>query len=401
MVSDPEPFDATETNTTEFGGAWSHVIAERNVLQAFAVKRDTDGKSAFRTREIVGNQTILRRIDENSKDGSLTYGIGHSLGIGPLTLRYGAEGAQTDFWLEQTETNLTQGGSQYLGSASGDGSAFKTYVDGYLDLSQALQLQAGAYLSRFDGESGRWGPVDYRVGVAFAPTDDHWLRAYYRQDTQFVSNYTLAPVTTVGLAPMDLPLFSSGQTETTAVRWDSEWNERFFTAVEYQHMRFNGLSLAPEEFMATFFADTGKIDRLQISANYWIGDGLGAFGSFTWNNSKDTTAGWDPSFNVALVPDHVAQFGFTYVHPARWTATVAQTYVGRRVGSQWYDNNDKPRVDILDSYWTTDAALTWKSQSGDLEAGLSVLNIFDADIDMAYDTPAPGRTFLATMKARF
>ncbi|MDX3977952.1 FecR domain-containing protein [Shinella sp.] len=401
QISNPAPFNEIVTEATLFGGAWSHVISERNVIQAFAVKSDTESRRQFRTRESIDEQEIVYRINEKSRDEYFTYGVGHMLGIGPLTLRYGAEAAETNFKVAQTATNLTTGGTEDLGSFSGDSSAVRTYVDGYLDLTESLQFQAGAYVSRFDGESGLWGPVDFRLGVAWAPTDKHWLRAYYRQDTQFVSNYTLAPVTTVGLSPMELPLFFSGQTETTAARWDAEWSERFFTSVEYQHQRFNGLTLAPEDLMTTFLTGTGTIDRLQLSANYWVGDGLGVFGSFTWNTSKDTSEFWDPSFDVPLIPDYVAQVGFTYVHPARWTATVAQSFVGPRLGSQYYDADDNPVGVELDSYSTTDAALTWKSESGHLEAGLSVLNIFDNDIDMADRLPAPGRTFLATMKARF
>lgn len=406
QIWDPALFDETVTEATQFGGAWSHVISERNVVQAFAVKSDTHTSSQFRsTQDLDDGGEIVYRINEKSRDEYFTYGVGHMLGVGPLTLRYGAEAAQTNFKIAQIATNLGTGVTDDLGPFSGHNSATRTYVDGYLDLSENLQFQAGAYVSRFDGESSLWGPIDYRFGIAWAPNDNHWLRAYYRQDTQFVSDFTLAPITTVGLSPMELPLFFSGQTETTAVRWDAEWNERFFTAIEYQHQRFHGLTLAPEDFMTTFLTDTGKIDRLQLSANYWIGDGLGAFGSFTWNTSKDTTAFWDPSFSVPLVPDYMAQVGLTYVHPSRWTLTVAQSFIGPRLGSQYFvkveNEEDKPAGGELDSYWTTDAALTWKSESGHLEAGLSVLNIFDNDIEMSEGLPAPGRTFLATMKARF
>jgi tetratricopeptide (TPR) repeat protein len=404
QTSNPAPFNDSVTDTTELGAAWSHVIGERNVLQAFAVNRRTDDLTRYRSivddDENEDTPPITYRIADTSREDVFTYGVGHLLGIGPLTLRYGMEAAESDFHISTTATNLTTGVIEDLGDADGGSSATRAYIDGYLALSDSLQVQAGAFQSRFDGDSPRWRPVDYRLGIAFAPNDSHWLRAYYRQDTQFASNYTLSPVTTVGLAPMELPLFRGGQTRTTAVRWDAEWNERFFTAVEYQHLRFNGLTLTPEDFMASFLTDTGKIDRLQISANYWVGDGLGAFGSFTWNTSKDTTTGWDPSFDVPLVPDYVAQVGLTYVHPARWTATLAQSFVGPRLGSHYYVNG-APSGQTLDSYWTTDVALTWKSQSGHLEAGLSVLNIFDNDIDMADRLPGPGRTFLATVKARF
>lgn len=401
QVWNPAPFNAVTTDGTGFGGAWSHVISERNVLQAFAVRGDTDTQSRFRTREFIGEEEIVYRNDEASQEAYAAYGVAHMIGIGPLTLRYGAEAGQTDFTVSQTATDLATGLTEDYGTVSGDNSAVRTYVDGYLELSEKLRLQAGAYVSRFDGESGLWGPVDHRLGLAFSPVEDHWLRAYYRQDTQFISDYTLAPVSTVGLAPMELPLFSSGQSETTALRWDGEWSERFFTAVEYQHQRFNGLTLAPEDMLTTFLTSTGTIDRLQFSANAWVADGLGVFGTVVWNSSKDTSEFWDPSFSVPLVPDYVAQVGLTYVHPSRWTATLAHSFVGPRLGSQYYDDAGNPGGGELDPYQTTDIALSWKSPSGHLEAGVQIRNIFDNDIDMAEGLPAPGRTVLATIKARF
>jgi tetratricopeptide (TPR) repeat protein len=394
----PTPFDEVVVEATEFGGAWSHVISERNVVQAFAVRSDTETHRQFLGFD---DENVAYRVNDTSRDRTFTYGVGHMLGIGPLTLRYGAEAAETDSTLTRTATTLTRDRTVYYPPAFDGSTATRVYIDTYLEVSQALQFQAGAYVSRFDGESGRWGPTDFRAGIAWAPTDEHWLRAYYRQDTQFLSNHTLSPVTTVGLAPMELPVYWSGQTETTAVRWDAEWNERLFTAVDYQHMRFNGLALSQEDSLVEFLTKTGTIDRLQVSANYWIGDGLGAFGSMTWNWSKDTTDVLDPSFAVPLIPDYVAQIGLTYVHPSRWTATVAQSFVGPRLGWPYFDDAGNPDGVELDAYSTTDAAITWKSLSGHLEAGFSVLNIFDNDIDMAEGVPAPGRTFFASIKARF
>ncbi|WP_246752874.1 TonB-dependent receptor [Sinorhizobium sp. BG8] len=275
---------------------------------------------------------------------------------------------------------------------SSDGDAARLYANVTWDVSNDLQFEGGAYATWIDnGDVSR--KVDPRIGVAWAPIENHWLRAYYRQDTQMPTNYTLSPISTVGLAPLDLSLFIGGQTETAAVRWDAEWSERFFTAVEYQHQTFDGVAMEIPGLLGYFDTITGKIDRFSISANYWIGGGLGAFGTMSWNDSEDTTPVTGGDFGVPLIPDYVGQVGFTYVSEARWKATVAQTFVGPRVGA-------KIGAEI-DDYNTTDIAFGWKSDSGHLEAGLQLLNAFDNDFEVAYGIPGPGRTILGTIRAKF
>ncbi|AUX79728.1 FecR domain-containing protein [Sinorhizobium fredii] len=401
QIWNPAPFNEVAARDNTIGGAWSHTISDRNVIQAFAVASDVDTRRQFRTREFVGNQEIIYRINERNEDDDVTYGISHLFGIGLLAVRYGAEAANSQFWISQTATELSSGIVDDLGEFSGESNATRVYVDGMLEVSEDFQFQGGAYVTRFDGESGVWGPVDPRVGIAWSPSEGQWLRTYYRQDTQFLTNHTLSPVTTVGLAPLQLPLYSSGQSRTAAVRWDAEWNERFFTAVEYQHQRFNGLTLEPEDLLTTFVTSDGEIDRLNFSANYWVGHGLGVFVALTLNDSKDTTPFWNSDFKVPLIPDYVAQLGLTYVHPSRVTVTIAETLVGPRVGSQYYDEDGSPVAPEVAAYTTTDAAIAWKSESGHLEIGAQVLNVFDAEIDMADGLPSSGRTIRATIRARF
>src|SRR5690606_39194536 len=137
--------------------------------------------------------------------------------------------------------------------------------------------------------------------------------------------------------PLQVPLFYEGQTRTAALRWDAEWNERLFTAVEYQKVKFTGAAIDVPDLLGMFGIGFGEIDRVSLAANYWVGNGLGLFGSFAWHESRDTTPATGGGNPVPLVPDYVVQAGFTYVHPARITFHAAQTFVGPRTGARFVD----------------------------------------------------------------
>ena len=378
------------------GLGWSHTIGDRNVVQAFGMLEHSDSTSDYEDTCTLGPCRIVEHVNTDRK----SFGVSHLIGLGPVTLRYGVEAVTYDSVVDGVITDI----ATLFPTPYGDlvkGRAERLYADGILDISNDLKLQAGAYYSRFDSSGGVFDTVDPRIGVAWAPVENHWLRAYYRRDTQFPVTQTLSPVSTVGLTPLDLPLLTEGQSRTAAVRWDAEWNERFFTSLEYQHVRFDDtIADVPDYLNRWFYIGEGRIDRVSLAANYWAGNGLGLFGSFTWNESADTTPGNGGTMSAPLIPDYVAQAGFTFVHPSRWTLSVAQTFVGERVGGRLFGAGP-PTVFKLDDYTTTDISAGWKSESGHLEIALQLLNAFDTKIEMARGMPATGRTFLATMRARF
>lgn len=395
---DPTPTARTQTEGEIIGGAWSHTIEERNTIQVFAVRSDTDTRQLYQAVDSMTGEFF--DVDQRFRDRFWTGGFAHILGIGPVTLRYGAEATRLESRLSETLSRAVDGAVISDLSLRDDYFASRTYLDAYWEVSRDLQFQAGAQMVRFDGESGEWGPIDYRIGAAWSPIDGHWLRAYYRQDTQFTSIYTLSPISTVGLAPLELPLAWSGQTRTSAVRWDAEWSERFFTAVEYQHQEFTGLALSYEDLLVTPWTSAGVIDRLYVAGNWWIGGGLGAFASLTLNDSRDL----DPPFAghaVPLVPDYVAQVGLKYVHPSRFTFGIAQNFIGKRVGAQFIDSSGGTIVPELDRFTTTDAAITWTSENRKLDFNFAITNIFDTPVYSAYAVPAPGRTIKASLTTRF
>ncbi|MDK1492700.1 FecR domain-containing protein [Sinorhizobium sp. 7-81] len=385
----PKPFDTRETRFSDLGIGWSHTFGERNLLQAFGVIGNRDVDQSIDLVDDIGPY----RVEQETEEQTATTGVSHLYGIGPVTLRYGAETGRFRTRDSAVYTDLLTGGVFFVDQFSDKGNATRAYTDATWDVSEDLEFQGGVYVNWVDNVSDDCPCVDPRIGVAWSLVENHWLRAFYREDTQFSSSYTLAPVSTVGLTPLDLPLFIGGSAKTAALRWEAEWSERFFTSVESQHQRFDGLSLDVPELLGSFDTTTGEIDRVHVSGNYWIGEGIGAFGSFTWNHSVDLTPGGAGEFEVPLVPDYRAQIGLTVVHPSRIEATMAQTFVGERVGAPFGIN--------LESYTTTDAAISWESPSGHLELGLQLLNAFDNDFELALGIPGPGRTVLGTVRAKF
>jgi len=392
----PTPNDEATSRGDTIGGGWSHTISEKNVVQAFAMYEHTDSFQHYEGVDSIGPFAL----EQTSESDSVSGGVSHLFGAGPLTVRYGAEIYDSTSWNVAREFDLPSG---YIFSEEhypSDWQARRLYADATVDISNDLKLQAGAYYSQFDSQSGTFEAVDPRFGVAWTLMENHWLRAAYRRDTQYPVTQTLSPVSTVGLVPLDIPLFIQGEKDTVMLRWDAEWSERFFTSVDYQHVEFDGSAVGIPGLSGIFDTAAGDIDRVNISANYWMGNGIGLFGSFTWNDSKDTTPTTGEGSPVPLVPEYVGQVGFTYVHPSRVTFSLAQNFIGKRVGAQGFDR-DGPLLIQLDNYTTTDAAMTWKSPTGHLELGLRLLNIFDNHVDMAYEVPGPRRSLLAVARANF
>lgn len=397
-VHAPTPFDQTRLTSDTIGGAWSHTIEERNVLQSFVVWNEVDSRDWVRTTNEAG---AIEDHDVVSNQRSLTGGFSHLFGVGPATLRYGAEA--THFEGRSDERISSHDLLIEENTSSVDEVGTRAYLDALWDVTRDLKVQGGVHWVQFDGDTAKWGPLDFRFGAAWAPFDGQWLRAYYRQDTSALSTYTLSPISTVGLSPLELPLFTQGQTRTAAARWDAEWSERFFTTAEYQHQEFRKLSASYDAMVLGVQTRAGTIDRLNFGANYWLGGGFGTFASLTLNESRDTRGFWAGN-DVPLVPDYVAQVGLKYVHPSRVTATVVQNFVGHRLGGQDFkvaNGVAKPVLRGLDDYTTTDAAVTWSSPNGNLDFTFAVTNIFDARVESAFDVPTPGRMVRASLVAKF
>lgn len=418
--------DRERSLVTVSGAAWSHEFADRNVVQAMVAGTTVDQKSvttdpfAFDADgDGVGDSVVGLDRTQKLRQREIFGGVSHLLGIGDVTLRYGAEGGGSSFKLDQS--TLLVDGSVGEARTRPDGEAWRVYADVVWDVTRNLKIEGGLFASSLKiGAQGGEERFDPRIGVAFQPVDGQWLRAAYRQDSLYSSVVTLSPITTVGITPLQTPVGFGGRTETLAARWDAEWSRHLFTALEYQRQKVKGLSIGVPESVRSADIARADVDQLIASTNIWLTHGLGAFASYTrsWSEAKELNgdyfyrvAAGDP---VPFLPRHYGRVGLAFAHPSMVKVTVAQNFVGARTDSLGQK---------LDDFSTTDATATWELADKRLVLGLQALNIFDTKIEVfgrnrraPIVLPAPigalpainggqmlgaGRTITATARVRF
>ena len=128
-----------------------------------------------------------------------------------------------------------------------------------------------------------------------------------------------------------LPLNVGGYADTIAARWDAQWTDNVFTAVDYQHQEFDDLAIPVPASLDQLYVDSGRIDRVTFTTNVWLTHGLGAFATYSRIWSENTSEGADGQ-TVPFVPDSIARLGLTWVSTADLRVTWAFTYVGERAG---------------------------------------------------------------------
>lgn len=390
-----------ELTSMQAGGGWSHSFADRNVLTAaLYANRGLDRHTSDSLNAEIPTLVLAERQWVSTRTDGVVAAVNHSVGFNDFTLRYGYEGQFGRSFASafgrgvvvSTLTNESQSGDT-ASRTDADFNANRLYADLFWRPSDRFEAQAGVQRSFVDVEGQRSDTsVSPRVGVAVSPLEGHWLRAAYRQDGILPLAFTLSPVTTVGLVPNALPLAISGRMDTLALRWDAEWTPHVFTAVEYQRQDMRSLDLPLSNTFDTLAIGKARIERLAATANLWLGYGIGVFGSVGMTNTEirsEEALG----LNVPFVAGHFARAGVTFVHPSRLKFTLSETFVGDRTG-----NLDGVK---LDDYWTTDASISWETPDRRLLLGLTVVNLFDRDYALAPGIPGLGRTFAATMKARF
>jgi tetratricopeptide (TPR) repeat protein len=405
--------DRDRLRSYQAGAGWSHTLGYRHVLTgAIVASRAEQSRERL---EIIGlldpfvglfPATFETRQRRDVTVDTTTAAVGHMIGLGDLTLRSGIEGqrgvvrgfsAQTEaLAIPVIPVTFRDGASEPVRSRFDAGRAFANLQ---WRLSDAVQFEAGAegLLTDYSG-SPRTTALDPRLGIAIAPIDGHWLRAMWRRDTEMPASFSLAPITTVGLAPHPLPVQLGGRKETTALRWDAEWTPRFFTAVEYQRQRATDLRIGIPETLDYFDLARARIDVLTVTANAWLSSGIGLFATLGAVESgvRDATG---REVDIPYAPRRFARAGLTFVHTSRFKLTLVENYIGAR--------SDAPGGVRLDDVWTTDVTASYETPDRRLTFGVAVLNLFDKRYDQvaarsgSESIPGAGRTVAGSLKVRF
>lgn len=371
------------------GLAWSHSFGYRNVGSAGVFGTSIRERSTYSQVFEGGGAEFGARTAEEIDQRYAIGALNHAVGIGDLTLRYGLEGGTLNLGQTDTLTLFSPTSPPIVASSAGEtGVAVgRAYLDGIYEFSHTLKAEAALFGTRMDGGALEVKRLEPRLAAAWSPMDGHWLRAGFLRETALIDATTLAPVGVLGLQSNQLPLSPGGYSDTFAARWDAQWSDRVFTAVDYQHQKAHDLAVPQPFQLATIAIPEGRIDRVSATANVWIGGGFGAFATFAY---ADSDGGGLP---LPFVPEKSARFGLTFVHPSNIKVTLSQSYVGERTGDAVGT--------VLDGYWTTDAALTWESPDKRLVLDLAGYNLTNTKFEVAPDMGGWGPSFFGTLKVRF
>lgn len=411
-------FDS-DTNTVkayQAGAGWSHSFGYRNVLTGAVVatraeqsqrRVATEAGTVFDPMSGPFFLTLDSRERRDSKIDSVTAALSHTFGFGDFTLRSGLEGQSG-----RIRSFIAQGAtlaipaldfSESSDTVDGGRSSFRAgraYANLQWQPSDRIQVEGGVQLLGTDMSTTQSKTyVDPRIGIAVSPLENHWLRAAWRRDTELPNGFTLSPVTTVGLIPNALPVQLGGSRETLALRWDAEWTQNVFTAVEYQSQRARRLRIDFADTLDSFDLNRARIDYVTATANIWLTHGIGVFGTIGMADSSTIDA-TGAEVDVPFVPRRFARAGVTFVHPSRITFSVIENYVGERY--------DSPGGVKLDPFWTTDLTASYETPDRRFLLGLSLLNVFDkryeqvaARAGSSEAIPGAGRTIAGSLKVRF
>ncbi|WP_324764522.1 FecR domain-containing protein (plasmid) [Sinorhizobium meliloti] len=361
------------------GLAWSHTFGYRNVGNAalfFRELRTGDSLSILDASGAGGT------IDLETKERTYVAAVNHLYGDGDLTWRYGVEGGK-----------VRSDSSPAVFDSSTQAVA-KAYVDVLYEMTPDLKVEGALFARYIEDVNDNNIRLEPKLGIAWAPVEGHWLRAAVQREGYNFGSATLAPVGIVGLQPNQFLIATGGYADTLALRWDAEWNDWLFTAVDYQHQEIRDGSIAipvtsPFFALTDFPFDKGRIDRVALTANLALGHGFGLSATMARTESEDRSAG--AGGDLPFLPEYSGQVALTFVSTANIKTTVAANYVGERA--------EGPITH--DDFWTLDAALQWEPFDKRFEVELAGFNLLDEEFEVRDGLPGWGPTVKGTVKVRF
>lgn len=271
--------------------------------------------------------------------------------------------------------------------SAGNGQA---YVDLRWPFSGRVLLQSGMKLQHRDDGTRSDNRLHPHAGLAWTIADRHWLRAAYQRQSSLQVTGSLAPLATVGLSVPDA--YVSGMSKAAQLQWDSEWNERTFTFVRFDHQQVEGFAMPSPNAFDNLVAGSGTIRRASAGANLWLGErwGLSAVLRHTEARNKDAA---NDGRTLPLLPAKTFALGATWIHPSQVRFNFAQVYTG------------PAQADIANSvrlpgYWLSNAGINWQPAPKNWSLSFSVNNLFDGRYRVARDVPGNGRTLLLAVEYR-
>lgn len=347
-----------------------------------------------------------------SRQDALLFQSRHLFNFGSLEFSYGGE--VMPFWRRQRTSELvptlagigvigdlgpllfpTFDATKSVSSQRQQGVAAEIHADALWRIRPNLWLQAGLfgdYIDNdFDISSPHGGP---RVGLAWAPSNAHWLRVAFREERSLPIDASLTPVATVGLFPSQAPVGEGGRQRSVIARWDAEWTRRFFTSLQGEHQDLSRFAVSIPGTLESLTARHGTIQRLSLAANYWVGGGLGLFAGGSLARTENDENGPNEGKDLPLVPKQSFTAGLTWVHRAQIRATAAVRGIGRREGDLENDRH-------LGFHALADLSLSWQPFDKRLEVGIAVTNLLDTRYDAAPDIRGPGRAVILSSAIRF
>ena len=396
--------DASELSS---GLAWSHTFGYQNVLNAGLFYNDqkidsrTDESGITFTNGLPAAYYGINLGEARVR--SYTGAVSHMIGDDDLTWRYGVEGSFVrsfsssktgivyDYY-NPVPDGIPDDADYNEDIVDADSRLARAYIDARYEITQQLTLEAAAFGRFLDTDDTSISRFEPRIGLAWSPLENHWLRLGYMREGENFSAPTLAPIGVVGLQSNQIGLDGEGYVDTVAFRWDAQWNDRFFTAFDYQRQEAHKVSLVQPLEVSTLDFDKARIDRAALTANLALGHGLGLSATYAHLDSKNL----DPitgGGSLVFVPDQTAQIALTWVNTANVKMTLAGNYVGERVGNA--------AGTVLDDYWTLDASLQWEPFDKQIELELSAYNLLDEDFELAPGIKGWGPTVKGTLSVRF
>lgn len=291
------------------------------------------------------------------------------------------------FFLNQTDVLLAPFGPAEAVKSSREGNSGSTHAFAQVQwrnqpMQPSLALEAGVSWRDYDGRRGETSAADPRVGLAWSPRENHWLRSAYQRELGMPRPLlgTIAPVGVNGLVPGDrLPLFDGEILESGILRWDAEWAPGLFTSAQVERQEI-------EDFF--------RLDELSLGVNSWFRERFGMSFVYRLSDSTLLPAGPARGNHIPLLAPHEFDAGLTYIHPRQ----VQVGIVGRYVGERFADSSNEARVD---DYFTLDVTANWQPLQRRWALGMTLSNLLDSEHDTIRGYPAPGIGVALSVERRF